>query len=249
VDEPVERLGAELFIPAHFRDDHEELRVVLPQFGLPGEDRIVYRDLPFVHRIHMPEAWDGSTLVLLHGSGGNETTMLFFGRKVAPHAMLIGVRGRSTDEGHPRYFRRFDQASFDQAEIRAEAEAFVAFLAELSPAYGVDPSRTAFVGYSNGGNMIAAIMQLHPGVIHKAALLRSMNCLEARPTVDLSDADVLSLSALDDFYGPLAAPLEDRLRAAGAMLTAHVLQANHGLGQEDEVIVRNWLAQPARQPA
>jgi phospholipase/carboxylesterase len=95
-DEPIETLGSELFIPTHFKEDHDVLRVMLPQFGLPGEERIIYRDLPFVHRIHMPESWDGSTLVLLHGSGGNETTMLPFGRKAAPNAMLIGVRGRSS---------------------------------------------------------------------------------------------------------------------------------------------------------
>ncbi|SMF72155.1 phospholipase/carboxylesterase [Xaviernesmea oryzae] len=241
IDEPLETLGSKLFIPAHFKEDHDVLRVMLPQFGLPGEERITYRDLPFVHRIHMPDEWDGSTLVLLHGSGGNETTMLPFGRKAAPNAMLIGARGRSTDEGHPRYFRRFTEMTFDQKEIVSEAEAFAAFVEDIGPAYGVDPDRTAFVGWSNGGNMIAAVMQLHPGMIRKAVLLRSMNCLEARPQVDLSDAKVLSLSATDDFYGSLAADLEDRLRAAGAEVTARKLDANHGIGPEDEAIARDWL--------
>lgn len=240
-DEPLETLGSELFIPAHFREDHDVLRVMLPQFGLSGEERIIYRDLPFVHRIHMPETWDGSTLVLLHGTGGNETTMLPFGRKAAPNAMLIGVRGRSTDEGHPRYFRRFTPTTFDQKEIASEAYAFVAFVEELGPAYGVDPARTAFAGWSNGGNMIGAVMQLHPGLIRKAVLLRSMNCLEDRPAVDLSGAHVLSLSATDDFYGSLAQELEERLRSAGAELTARTLDANHGIGSEDEVIARDWL--------
>ncbi|CDN48455.1 prolyl oligopeptidase family serine peptidase [Neorhizobium galegae] len=240
-DEPVETLGSELFIPAHFKEDHDVLRVMLPQFGLPGEERIIYRDLPFVHRIHMPERWDGSTLVLMHGSGGNETTMLPFGRKAAPNAMLIGVRGRSTDEGHPRYFRRFTEMTFDQKEIVSEAEAFVAFVEELGPAYGVDPARTVFAGWSNGGNMIGAVMQLHPDLIRRAVLLRSMNCLEDRPAVDLTGAQVLSLSATDDFYGSLARELEERLFADGAEVTARTLDANHGIGTEDEMIARDWL--------
>jgi phospholipase/carboxylesterase len=217
------------------------LKVMLPQFGLPGEERITYRDLPFVHRIHMPETWDGSTLVVLHGTGADETAMLPLGRKVAPNAMLIGLRGRSVDEGYPRFFRRFDQVTFDQKEIASEAEAFVAFIEDIGPAYGVDPARTTFLGYSNGGNMIGATMQLHPEVIRKAVLLRSMNVLEARPEVDLSGVQVLSLSATDDFYGALAGELEDRLKSAGADLTAKVLDANHGLGAEDEVITRAWL--------
>ncbi len=241
-DEPVEALGSQLFIPAHFKENHDDLRVVLPQFGLPGEERILYRDLPFIHRIHMPEDWDGTTLVLMHGTGGNETTMLAFGRRVAPNAMLIGVRGRSNDEGYPRFFRRFSQTSFDQNDITAEGEAFAAFVGDIGPAYGADPARTVFLGYSNGGNMIGAVMQLYPGVIRKAVLLRSMNCLEADPRPDLSGTQVLSLSATDDFYGHLASEIEERLRKAGATVTAKVLNANHGLGAEDEVIVREWLA-------
>jgi phospholipase/carboxylesterase len=241
LDEPIETMGSGFFIPKHFKADHEALKVMLPQFGLPGEERVIYRDLPFVHRIHMPETWDGSTLVLLHGSGANETAMLPLGRKVAPNAMLIALRGRSVDEGNPRFFRRFDQTTFDQKEIASEAEAFVAFVEDIGPAYGADPARTAFIGYSNGGNMIGATMQLHPEAIRKAVLLRSMNVLEARPDVDLSGAQVLSLSATDDFYGPLAGELEDRLRSAGAELTAKVLDANHGYGPEDELIVKAWL--------
>lgn len=240
-DETVEALETGFFIPKHYKADHEALKVMLPQFGLPGEERVIYRDLPFVHRIHMPEEWDGSTLVLLHGSGTNETAMLPLGRKVAPNAMLIGLRGRSTDEGSPRFFRRFDQTTFDQKEIASEVEAFVAFIEDIGPAYGVDPERLTFLGYSNGGNMLGATMQLRPDAIRKAVLLRSMNVLEERPVVDLSGTQVLSLSAIDDFYGPLAGELEDRLKSAGAQLTAKVLDANHGLGAEDEVIVRDWL--------
>ena len=240
-DETLETLGSELFIPKHFKQDPVDLKVMLPQFGLPGEERVSYRDLPFVHRVHMPEDWDGTTLVLLHGTGANETAMLPLGRKVAPNAMLIGLRGRSTDEGHPRFFRRFNETTFDQKEIASEAQAFVAFIEDIGPAYGADPARTTLLGYSNGGNMIGATMQLHPEVIRKAVLLRSMNVLEARPAVDLSGSQVLSLSATDDFYGSLASELEDRLRSAGAEMTARVLNANHGLGAEDEVIVRAWL--------
>ncbi|AYD01567.1 VOC family protein [Neorhizobium sp. NCHU2750] len=240
-DEPLETLGSELFIPKHFKADHEALKVMLPQFGLPGEERVIYRDLPFVHRVHMPENWDGTTLVLLHGSGANETAMLPFGRKAAPNAMLIGLRGRSTDEGSPRFFRRFSQTTFDQKEIASEVEAFVAFIEDIGPAYGADLARIAFVGYSNGGNMLGAVMQLRPEVIARAVLLRSMNVLEARPTVDFSGVQVLSLSATDDFYGPLAGELEDRLRSAGAELTTRVLDTNHGIGPEDEAIARDWL--------
>jgi phospholipase/carboxylesterase len=68
VDEPLESLGEKLFIPPLFMKDEADVRVALPQFAMPGKERIVYRDLPFVHRFYTPEEPDGSTIILLHPS-------------------------------------------------------------------------------------------------------------------------------------------------------------------------------------
>ncbi len=89
---------------------------------------MIYRELPFVHRIHQPENPDGTTLILLHGTGGNENDLMPLARLAAPRATLLGVRGRSTEEGIQRWFRRFDLKRFDQNDIRFEAEAFEAFV-------------------------------------------------------------------------------------------------------------------------
>ncbi|WP_368668017.1 alpha/beta hydrolase, partial [Deinococcus sp. GbtcB9] len=89
-------------------------------------------------------------------------------------------------------------------DIASEAEAFVAFVQDLGPAYGVDPQRTIFIGYSNGANMLAAAMQLHPGVIRRAALLRPMNVLEQELQVDLSGADILLVNGVQDPFAPYA---------------------------------------------
>jgi phospholipase/carboxylesterase len=72
VDEPLERLGEILFVPPNDADRAEDLGVMLPQFALPGEQRLPMRGLPFVHRFHVPDDPDGSTLVLLHGTGGTK---------------------------------------------------------------------------------------------------------------------------------------------------------------------------------
>ena len=73
VDEPLEHLGETLMVPPREASRTEDLRVMLPQFARPGEERMPMRDLPFIHRFHTPEDPDGSTIVLLHGTGGNET--------------------------------------------------------------------------------------------------------------------------------------------------------------------------------
>src|SRR5690606_9075823 len=170
IDEPVEKLGQFLFVPPGNEEKADAIRARMPQFALPGEERVIYRDLPFVHRIHQPDDPDGSTLVLLHGTGGNENDLMPFARKAAPRATLLGLRGRSTEEGIQRWFRRFDLKQFDQADIQFEAQAFEAFVEGAAAAYDIDLNRTAFIGNSNGANLLAAFMRLHPHVVRTAVL-------------------------------------------------------------------------------
>lgn len=241
VDEPEERLGQTLFLPGKSEAERQDAAVVLPQFGLPGEERIVARDLPFIHRLHRPEHEDGRTLVLLHGSGANELSLLPLGRRVDEQALLLALRGRSLEEGIPRFYRRLTPYTFDQADIRAESEAFVAFLEGAEQAYGIDPGRTTFIGYSNGANLIAATLFLHPGLIRRAALLRSMNPLDSVPQAELAGTDVLLLQGQSDPYRNYAPALETALRQAKASVTAVTLKAGHLLTAGDAPAVKTWL--------
>lgn len=245
VDETPEELGTRLFVPAHINRDDADIVPLLPQFGLPGEPRIIYRDLPFVHRIHEAEAPDGSTMVLLHGSGGNETDLLPFGRAVAPGAMLIGVRGRSTEEGTVRFFRRPLGDRFDQADIVAEAEAFEAFIEGAVSAYGIDRESLAFAGNSNGANMLAAAMRLHPGLIRTAILLRPVDVLEQVPEVDLRGTRVLVLAGRSDPSRGSSEQLAAGLRVTGASVTLEIVEAGHELVASDREQVRSWMGDQA----
>ncbi|MDO5705661.1 MAG: VOC family protein, partial [Paracoccus sp. (in: a-proteobacteria)] len=159
VDEPAEALGTQLFVPPQDQDRADDLRVILPQFALPGEERTPMRDLPFIHRLHRPENPDGSVMILLHGTGGNEADLMPLAARIAPRATLLGLRGRSTEEGINRWFRRFDAVTYDQDDIRAESEALAGFAAELPRAYGIDPAQAIWLGYSNGANLLAAAMR------------------------------------------------------------------------------------------
>nr|WP_312970337.1 VOC family protein [Brucella intermedia] len=242
IDEPVEELGKFLFVPLGNEEKADAIRVRMPQFALPGEERVIYRDLPFIHRIHQPEDADGSTLVLLHGTGGNENDLMPFARKVAPRATLLGVRGRSTEEGIQRWFRRFDLKRFDQADIRFEAEAFKAFVEGAVAAYGIEPDRTAFIGNSNGANLLAAFMRLHPHMVRTAILLRGQEVLEEQPEgADLSDASVLLMKGASDPFGDEAGTLEKVLREDGAALAVSTVAAGHALIDEDIRIASDWL--------
>jgi phospholipase/carboxylesterase len=241
VDEAPGELGGTLFLPPHEVDRAEDLKAMLPQFALPGEERFPVRDLPFVHRFNRPKEPDGTTLVLLHGSGGNEADLMPIARRIAPRSVLLGVRGRATEEGTYRWFRRLDATTFDQADIRSEAEAFAAFVEGAVTGYGLDPDRLVFLGYSNGANILAAAIQLHPGLVRRAALLRGIQALENPPAADLSDTSVLVLSGRGDPYAPDVTNLADTLMARGARVDFRELAAGHELAGADVIETSEWI--------
>ncbi|KGJ19172.1 VOC family protein [Paracoccus sanguinis] len=242
VDEPAEHLGESLFVPPHDQARAADLRVILPQFARPGAERMPMRDLPFVHRFHTPDDPDGSVLVLLHGTGGSETDLMPLAARINPRATLLGVRGRSTEEGINRWFRRLDPLTYDQDDIAAEAEAFAGFVAGAVRGYGLDADALTFLGYSNGANLLGAILRLHPGVLRRAVLLRGIEVLDDAPAADLTGTRVLMTTGARDPYGRMAPPLEASLKAAGADVDARLIEAGHELSGADLTAVQGWLA-------
>jgi phospholipase/carboxylesterase len=203
------------------------------------------RDLSFAYRVYRPQEAEDEALVLLHGSGVDETTLVPLAAEIAPRAMLVAVRGRIAGDGGVRWFARITPTRFEQQSIRTEADAFAAFIVEARRANGLDLGRTTFLGYSNGANLISSVMLLHPGLIERAVLLRAMPVLDDVPPTDLSKARVLVIAgAADVTYAPFAPALEALLRGHGAEVEARTVAAGHEFGAEDASIVRDWLARP-----
>lgn len=200
------------------------------------------KDESFIHHLHQPDTADGSALVLLHGTGGNEQDLMPLAARVAPNATLLGVRGRSNEEGIARWFRRLAMARFDQKHIRNEADAFTSFMKTATARHSLDPARMTFLGYSNGANFIAALLALHHKLVPRAILLRPMQPLEAPPRVDLSACHVLMLAGTTDPYGKYAPALENWLRRCNAHVDARLINAGHQLASADPVVAAQWLA-------
>ena len=91
------------------------------------------------------------------------------------------------------------------------------------------------LGYSNGANIAAAVLLLHPKTLEGAILLRATTPLAEPPRPDLSGVPVLILSGLNDPVIPRsgAEKLASALAAAGARVERVELPAGHGLTQAD----------------
>ncbi|WIY53448.1 VOC family protein [Devosia sp. YIM 151766] len=242
LDETLDQLGTTLFVPPD-TPDPDAIKVMLPQFGLPGEERVVYRDLIYKHRFFTPERPDGTSIALLHGTGGNETDLMPLAHRAAPNATLLGLRGRSTESGVQRWFRGFGPSIFDQQDIRFESRALEAFFEEAISAYRLDRDRLAALGYSNGANLLGAALLLHPGFVRRAVLLRPVMVLDETPEADLAGTSILIVLGESDAFRAQGERLAAALSAAGAEVETKILAAGHALIDEDAPAMAEWLAQ------
>src|SRR5688500_19400283 len=72
-------------------------------------------DLGFIHRFVPPAAPNAPTLLLLHGTGGDEDDLIQLGTLLLPGAALLSPRGKVPEHGSPRFFRRLAMGVFDEA--------------------------------------------------------------------------------------------------------------------------------------
>ena len=200
------------------------------------------RDLGFAYRLSEPRQPSGDIMILLHGSGVDETTMAPLGEEIAPAALRIAVRGRLPQEGGWRWFARITPTRFEQRSIRDEAAAFAAFLRDLGAAHGFDPAAATLLGHSNGANLVSSLALLHPGLVRRAILLRAMPVLDAPPPTDLAGAQILAIAGERDVtYAPFAPALVSLLGERGAHVEAHTVASGHEFGPHDVAIIRAWL--------
>ena len=196
----------------------------------------------FIHRFVPGTAAGAAPLLLLHGTGGDETDLLPLGQMIAPGAALLSPRGKVLENGMPRFFRRLAEGVFDHEDVVRRAHELADFAAAAGERHGF--GKPIAVGFSNGANIAAAILQLRPEALAGAVLIRAMVPLPAPPAADLAGKPVLILSGAIDPIIPEAnaAELARQLSAAGAAVTHEVLPAGHQLTQCDITLARDFVA-------
>jgi phospholipase/carboxylesterase len=192
------------------------------------------RDLGFAHRFFPGES--DATLLVLHGTGGSEDDLVPLGRELAPGAAILSPRGKVSEYGA--------EGVFDHEDLVFRTHELADFIQAASEEYGFDLSRLVAVGYSNGANIAASLMLLHPGLLRAAVLFRAMVPFEPEETPDLSGMPViLAAGRRDQMIPPQNTErLAEILREAGADLDLRWRDTTHGLTYEEVAEAKEWLA-------
>jgi len=186
---------------------------------------------------------NGITLLMLHGTGGDEHDLLPLAEMLMPEAAVLSPRGQVLENGMPRFFRRLAEGVFDEDDLRTRAGDLADFVASAAKRYGFDGRNVIAAGFSNGANIASAVMLLHPGTLGGAIVIRGQVPLVPDPLPSLTGTRVLISNGRAD---PLVGPAETErlaglLRSSGAEVTLEWQPGGHQLTQADIQAARDWL--------
>lgn len=182
------------------------------------------------------------TLLLPHGTGGNEYDLLPLGEKIDPEANVLSVRGNVLENGMPRFFRRLAEGVFDEEDLIFRTKELNEFLDEASARYGFDRSNIVAVGYSNGANIAGSLLFHYRDALKGAILHHSMVPRRGVKLPDLSGKSVFIAAGTND---PICPPgeseeLKTLLENAGANVTMHWENFGHQLTYSEVEAARKW---------
>ena len=189
------------------------------------------------------------TLLLLHGTGGDEEDLVPLGEFLDSEAHLLSPRGNVREGSMARFFRRLRPGVFDEEDIKARARELAGFVGAAREEYELGSSPVWAVGFSNGANIAASLLLLQPEVLSGAVLLRPMLPLEPKELPDLTSVPVYVAAGTMDEMIPRESTeaLIARLEGAGAEVTVRWAEAGHRFGREELEAAKEWLSSPGRQ--
>jgi phospholipase/carboxylesterase len=185
---------------------------------------------------------DSPTLLLLHGTGGNEDDLVPLAQRLAPTANLLSPRGNVLENGMPRFFRRIAEGVLDFEDLKFRTGEMVKFLENASSTYLFNPAKVIAFGYSNGANIAASLLWNYSKSLAGAILIRPMMAIEPVAIPDLSNIPVFISGGIRDRVIPSGDPqrLAELLKSADADLTLSMRDAGHEITREELIEIGEW---------
>ena len=209
----------------------------------------IHRYIPSINNNNKRDAEDSGksslTLLLLHGTGGNEDDLIPVGQMISHSASFLSPRGKVLENGMPRFFKRLAEGVFDMEDLQFRTRELADFVKEASKVYSFDLNKTIAVGFSNGANIAASLLLSYPEMLSGAILFRAMVPFILDSSLDLSGKKViLSAGMLDPIVSESQTQnLFDILEKSRANVTLKwQQQSGHNLTEKDILEAKEWIS-------
>ena len=200
-------------------------------------------DLGFIHRYLPSKTNSARTLLVLHGTGGDEDDMLPLAKVIDSQTAIISPRGKVLENGMPRFFRRLAEGVFDVEDLKFRTQELADFVVKASKKYWFDRENVVAVGYSNGANIGASLLLLRPEILKDAILFRAMLPLNPEKQPDLKGKKIFLSAGKYDSIIPQESTraLVKLLESSGATVTLNWEESTHSLKQSEIEKAKTWL--------
>jgi predicted esterase len=201
----------------------------------------------FINSFHDKEYDEGNkklTLVLLHGTGGNEEDLIFLGKKIEPNASILSPRGKVLENNMPRFFRRLSEGVFDIEDLHIRSHELADFIQKCSFHYKFNLEKTIAIGFSNGANIAVSMLFLRPEVLQGAILFRAMVPFIPESLPNLLNKKILLSAGVQD---PIVSRNETEnlyslFQKTNAITTLKWQPSSHNLIQKDILVAKSWVS-------
>ena len=180
--------------------------------------------------------------VLLHGTGGDENSLLEIGEMLNEKASILSIRGNVLEGGMLRFFRRVTEGVYDEADLTLRGNELRAFIKEAATNYHFDLGQVILVGYSNGANIAMQLLLHEPEIFQKAILFHPMFPVENLPIYSLEKTQIFTTLGEQD---PIVS-ISDSLHVIKVLEERHAMvtkvwTANHQLTYQEILAANQWL--------
>lgn len=182
------------------------------------------------------------TLLLLHGTGGDENNLLPIGQLIDNTANILSVRGNVLENGRPRFFKRLAEGVFDEEDLIYRTKQLHSFLDDAATKHEFDRNNIIAIGYSNGANIAASLLFHYENALNGAILHHPMVPRRNIELPNLQNTNVFIGAGVNDPLCPKeeAEELERLLTEANADVTMHWEHFGHQLTQTEVNAAKEW---------
>ncbi|BCR35853.1 alpha/beta hydrolase [Mariniplasma anaerobium] len=182
------------------------------------------------------------TLLLLHGTGGNEHDLLSIGNLIDPQANILSIRGAVLEYGMPRFYKRKSMTVFDYESLVEETHNLRDFIDDCSRKYKFNRSKVVVVGYSNGANIAASILFHYEKAFKKAILFHPMVPIRDLELADLHQTEIFIGAGHYDQMMPQheVQELTQMFQSANAIVEVFWTDYGHQLSKEEVLAAKSW---------
>lgn len=186
------------------------------------------------------------TLLLLHGTGGNESDLLPLSGDFGPGFNYLSLRGNVMENGMPRFFKRLGMGIFDEDDIYFRTEEMYNALKDISIKENFNPDKIIALGYSNGANIAGAMLMIYPGFLKGAVLWRAMQPLNKRVPQFSVTEPIPILFTSGNYDNTVRKPDTEAyislMQSAGYGCDSHFLETGHNLTASDIKLTQQFLS-------